>query len=1276
MFAVQGAAANDANERIDQLPVDRAALGTLIHLVQGLVRHGGSKPPRLWVVTRGTQPVQDSDPIILDQAPLWGVVRTAALEYPTLRCSAVDLCALAEEDDGRSVVQEMLADGPETLVAYRGGQRLVARLAAHVPPAAPALRRAASDEAYRLEIRAPGILDRLTLTAVTRMPPEPDQVEIRVHSAGLNFLDVLSALGLRPDQEGAGAAAAPGMECAGVITRVGSAVTTAAVGDAVIAVAPYSIGAYVRTPAAFVVPKPETLSFAAAAALPIAYLTAYYALQTLGRIRRGERILIHAAAGGVGLAAVHLAQRAGAEIFATAGSVEKRAYLEALGVQHTMDSRSLDFADEIMALTQGEGVDLVLNSLAGDAIPRSLATLRANGRFLEIGKRDIYDGTRLDMSLLKKNMAFYAIDLIPLLAAQPHLCREMLSELTELLAAGALPPLPYTEFPITEAAAAFRHMAQARHIGKIVITTGAGSAADKEAGPVLIAAEPGVVLHSDATYLVTGGLGALGLRLAAWLVQHGAQHLVLLGRHPATPETAVALAVLAGEGAEIVVKQADAASAADLSAVLDEIAQSLPPLRGVFHLAGVLDDGLLMHMNDERVARVLAPKAGGAWLLHCLTRHLELDYFVLYSSATAVLGSPGQANYTAANAFLDGLVHYRHRQGLPALSVNWGAWAGAGMAASGEQAGNLARYGILAMAPEEGLELLEQILPTSAVQVTALQADWQRLRQSFSQPLLAEMVDVNSAGAVPPRAANALYAQLRDLHPTERHPLVVDVIRQQLVQVLRTPAHQIGLQQPLSDLGVDSLTTVELIYRLEAELGVTIPLPVLLQGPTIASLATLTLEMLGLSQGSTSAVEPQPLAPDTRTQDRFAVAVTELAPEAELDPSIQFPASHKAAKVRPGHILLTGATGFLGTYLLHDLLATTDAQVHCLVRADNAELARTRLLQSFARAFPGEEPDAERIVVVRGDLAQPQLGLSAEGFERLAAQIDLVLHNGAQVNWLAPYARLRPVNVRGTEAIVRLAAQAGAIPIHYISSLAVFPVVGHTEQVTIDERTPLDHGGILHSGYTQSKWVAEKLIMAAQERGLPATIYRPSLIVGDSQSGAWFGDNIVATMLSSWITLGMAPDIEGEMDLVPVDYVSRAVVGLLSGGSNAGIYHLNSSRPVKAADLVDWLASCGYVLCKVPYPVWRAEMLRSDDTGRQLMLNAVGPLLALQISEDVGWLTHIPRFKNSTTLPSRIGGECPMVDAALLRKLVASMEQDGLISTKAAYPPELRMTSV
>ncbi|MFN8464899.1 MAG: thioester reductase domain-containing protein [Caldilineaceae bacterium] len=1271
MLAAPEGALNDASTETGQVPVDMAALRGLINLVQSLVRHGGPQPPRLWIVTRGTQPVYEGGQIVLDQAPLWGIVRTAALEYPALRCSAIDLCASPEEDDGRHVAQEVLANGPENLVAYRGGQRTVPRLVTHVPSRAPVMRTALPDEAYRLEIPAPGILDRLTLTAAVRVPPEPDQVEIRVHCAGLNFLDVLSALGLRPDQ--GSAAPSLGLECAGVITRIGSEVTTVAVGDAVIAVAPHSIGTYVCTPAALVVPKPQGLGFAAAAALPIAYLTAYYALHTLGRIRRGERILIHAAAGGVGLAAVHLAQRAGAEIFVTAGSAEKRAYLQSLGVRHTMDSRSLDFADEIMARTQGEGVDLVLNSLAGEAIPRSLATLRPSGRFLEIGKRDIYEGSRLDMGLLRKNIAFFAIDLIPLLMAQPQVCREMLYELTALLAGGALPPLPYTEYPITEASEAFRHMAQARHIGKIVINTQASA----EAGPVTIAAAPSAILRSDATYLVTGGLGALGLQLAAWLVQHGAKHLVLVGRHPATPDASATIAALAAQSADIVVKQADASSAADLYAVLDVIAQTLPPLRGVFHLAGVLDDGLLLHMNEEKVARVLAPKAGGAWLLHCLTRHLDLDHFVMYSSATAVLGSPGQANYTAANAFLDALVHYRRRQGLPALALNWGAWAEVGMAAHSEQAEGMARYGILGLPPQLGLELLQRTLPTSAVQVTALRADWPRLLKSFSQPMLAELAAGVSAGTAPAQhAAHRLHAQLRDLDPAERHGLVVNVIRQQLVQVLRTPAHQIGLQQPLSDLGVDSLTTVELIYRMEAELGVAIPLPVLLQGPTIASLAALALEMLGMSQAHAPASELQGTAPGAHTGERFAVAVTELTHEAELDPGIQFVSGATTSQVNPDHIFLTGATGFLGTYLLHDLLAATQAQVHCLVRATDTESARTRLMRNFARAFPWENLAIERVVVVLGDLAQPQMGLSTAEFDRLAEESDLVLHSGAQVNWLAPYTRLHGANVLGTETIIRLAARRGSLPVHYVSSLAVFPVLEHAQQVTIDERTSLDHGGVLHGGYAQTKWVAEKMVTAAQARGLSAAIYRPSLIVGDSKNGNWYGDNIVATMLRSWIELGMAPDIAGEFDLVPVDYVSRTIVGLLCDCRGSGVYHLNSSQPVTVANLVDWLRSYGFAIHKAPYAAWRAAMLRTDDAGRQLMLNAVGPLLALQVSEDVGWLTHVPRFENCNTVPLLAEGGCPAIDEALVQKLVSCMRQDGLIAASTSHPPELRSISV
>ena len=315
----------------------------------------------------------------------------------------------------------------------------------------------------------------------------------------------------------------------------------------------------------------------------------------------------------------------------------------------------------------------------------------------------------------------------------------------------------------------------------------------------------------------------------------------------------------------------------------------------------------------------------------------------------------------------------------------------------------------------------------------------------------------------------------------------------------------------------------------------------------------------------------QPVTPEAAAlDDHFARCVVDLEDEAILDPTIQFAPASAAAHVDPRQLFLTGATGFVGTFLLHDLLQATDAQIHCLVRAADPASGRAWLLQSLARSFPGEELAVERIVAVPGDLAQPQLGLTDATFDQLAEQVDLIVHSGAQINWLASYAALKPANVLGTAAIIRLAAHRRLKPLHYVSSVAVFPIIGQPAFPTIDEHTPLDHGGVLHGGYTQSKWVAEKLVAIAQMHGLPVAIYRPGLVVGHSKTGVWQGDNVIANMLRSWIELGMAPDIEAQLDLAPVDYVSRAMVQLLlcgggedaGEGTRAGIYHLNNPRTV------------------------------------------------------------------------------------------------------------------
>ena len=1254
------AAPNTAPQQETGVPLSQTTFLGLLHLVQALAQHDAVMAPRLWVVTRGAQSVTKNDQIILNQASLWGLIRTIALEFPRFRCSSIDLYANSESEEVVCIYQELQTDGAENQIAYHQEKRYVPRLTRYKQNSINRERPIMLGEAYRLEMSAPGILDNLRLTVTQRVEPEPDQVEIRVHSAGLNFLDVLSALGLRPDQTDS--ALILGMECAGTVTQVGKNVTNVKVGDEVLAVAPHSIGNLTRTLADLVILKPAKLSFQEAATVPIAYLTAYYALYTLGRLRAGERILIHSAVGGVGLAAVYLAQRLGAEIYATAGSPEKRAFLQQLGVQYVMDSRSLDFADEVMSFTNGEGVDLVLNSLAGEAIPRSLAILRANGRFLEIGKRDIYGRSRLDMGLLKKNIAFFAIDLIPLMTDMPTFCAELLESLFRMFDDDSLPPLPYIEFPIARAEEAFRYMAQAKHMGKIVIRA---ELSVDDMPLQIISQSRGAKIWNDGTYLITGGLGGLGLCVAEWLVEKGAHHLVLVSRSQPSPQVSNALIKLESQGVAIIAVQSDVSCATEVEALLKRIEESMPPLRGIFHAAGVLDDGMLLQMNGERFQRVIAPKVDGAWLLHQLTSHLDLDLFVLFSSATSILGSPGQGNYALANAFLDGLAHYRHRQGLPAISINWGAWSGVGMAEQLNRAEHLAQQGIIPFTPAQGVHMLEQILATPDVQVMAINVDWSRLLNRFAIPLLQEMAaDASVTHNAPGISASSdLRKKLQSLTPAEQQQAITDLLQKQIAQVLRTPILTVSPNQPLNELGIDSLMMVELVNRVESDLALTLPMSTLLQSPTIDKLSELVMSLLGSQMPSESDQNRTVDTADVIPDEHLVLHVEKLLGEAVLDPSIRITTSIIPVNATPSQLFLTGGTGFLGKFLLRDLLLKTSAQIHCLVRSEDDISGRQRLIQSIENTFPGEQLELGRIVVVSGDLAQPQFGLSQSAFDILAEQSDLIIHCGAQIKWLAPYDHLKPVNVFGTQSILQLAAYRRLKPLHFVSSLAVFPIVTNGASLTINERTPLAHDGMLYGGYAQSKWVAEKLVETALERGLPTMVYRPSLIVGHSQTGVWQGNNIIVNMLRSWIELGIAPDIEAHLDLISVDYVSDAIVRLaLCNGNEAGkIYHLNNSHTVSVGELIDWLIACGYAIRKMPYQAWRSEMLKRGDLRRQTILDSVGPLLALQVSEDVEWLGHMPHFGNLRTQHALKDMTCPSMDVSVFRTYVEYLKQTGAL---------------
>ena len=843
----------------DGLALQAAAVevtNSALELVQAL--DASAAAPRLWLVTRGAQPVGAPAPDLgVAQSPLWGLGRTIAIERPELRPTLIDL---DPADDGgvEALVGELLVGDAEPQVALRAGTRYVARL---TPRAAEATPVAARQAGLRLDISPRGVLDNLAWVPAQGTAPGQGQVAIEVEAMGLNFRDVLNALGMYP-----GDAGRLGSEFVGRVVALGPGVEAPVVGERVMGVGTETFATSVVTDAALVVPVPAGIDPEAAATIPIAFLTAHCALQEVAGLQRGQRVLIHAATGGVGLAAVALAQRAGAEVFATAGSPEKRALLASLGVAHVMDSRSLEFAEAIDAATAGLGVDVVLNSLTGDFIPASLRVTAPGGCFVEIGKRGIWEAARV--AAVRPDVAYHVLYLGDMFEREPARVQTMLGTLAAEFAAGRLSPLPYRVYPAVCAADAFRFMAQARHVGKIVLTPPAPAAAARVRG--------------DATYLITGGLGALGMLTAEWLHARGARHLALMGRSTPPPAVTERLARLTLDGTVVRVIRGDVARDEDVHAVLGEIARTLPPLRGVVHAAGVLADAVLAGQSRASLDAALAPKVAGAWNLHARCAGLALDFFVLFSSIASVLGSPGQANYAAANAFLDTLAARRRARGQHGLAMGWGPWREGGMAASLAER-DRRRWddqGVRPLTPVDALAALERALGTDAAHVTAATIDWTRyLSQLPDGPgrMLAELGTraVPRVAVAPAADRPELLHRLDGLPAARRSTAVLAHVREQVIRVLQlAPNHALDPERGLKDLGLDSLMAVELRNRLQASTGRVLPTTLAFDHPTVAAVARyLEREVLGLAVVDTNRT---PIADD---HGDLAEAVDRLSDE-------------------------------------------------------------------------------------------------------------------------------------------------------------------------------------------------------------------------------------------------------------------------------------------------------------------------------------------------------------------------------------------------------------
>jgi len=731
---------------------------------------------------------------------------------------------------------------------------------------APRLRKSASqrvEDPHQLVLQGLG-LDALTLRRLTPRDPDAGEVRIRVTAAGINFRDALMALGMYK-----GAPAPLGAECAGVVEAVGPGVSGFEPGDRVFGMAPACHATHAIARADMITKTPAALSDAEAASLPVASITADIGLHRLAGMKRSDRVLIHAATGGVGLAAIALARRVGAEVHATAGSDAKREILKRLGVAHIYDSRSTAFAEEILAATGGAGVRIALNSLTGAFVGATLKGLAPGGVLLEMGKREIWSPD--EVAAARPGIAYHVFDSGECAYADASIWARFVADILPAIVSGDIARPPVRKWTLARAGEAFRWMAQARHVGKLVLLPSARVAPKR-----------------DARYLVTGGFGGLGLLASEWLAERGARHLLLVGRSAPGDAAARRLEALRVKGIDVHVACADVADADAMRALI--AAPDAPPLRGIIHAAGVAPDAALHASTQGKIAAARHGKVEGAKVLRALTRDLDLDFFILYSAAGVMLGAPGQAAYAAANAELDALAMQWRSEGVSAFSVAWGAWAESGMFAAMPERAQAAWTvrGLSTFGPSQAFSALDRLMDQDLAYGLVANVNWARFFANAPAGLALEPFK-----AFAPKRAPALKteiemsepARLRSLPQAARREALELLIAERVRDLMSLPGDEvIGPQTPLRSAGLDSLMAVELRNGL-ARLG-RVPLPVRLvfDHPTIAAIADKLIAVWDLGAPASTAPDADLAGlSDTEAEALLEAELQELAAEGADD---------------------------------------------------------------------------------------------------------------------------------------------------------------------------------------------------------------------------------------------------------------------------------------------------------------------------------------------------------------------------------------------------------
>ena len=819
-FSPPAAAANEFDAIYATTPI---AL-VIAHLVQAFDREAKALPRMTLVSADIHQENKIRDISTCFNASIWGIGRTLRNEYPQTHCRLIDIdTGKSNSAKGLHNFIECNKDILEVSLRESGWYVPIARNL-HVD-------RLIQPEKIALELNCTptGDLNQLKFKRIACPVPENTEVVVKIASSALNFRDIMVALDALP----ASAVSSGfmqnslGIECAGEIVEIGKDVANFSVGDRVIALARNSISTFVTADVKFVYRIPNTLAFEQATGLPTAYVTALFCLEQAAKIKPGDSILIHSASGGVGLALVNLAQKAKANIFATVGTSDKAKFLNLTGVRQISDSRSASFVDDILEWTQGKGVDVVVNTLGRELAMANREILKPDGTFIELGKYENRENLHESILDLHPTAKIEIVDIDRMWNDDPDSLASYVNDTMKSFEQDRLPVLPYRVFPAQNTVDAFRHIASAHHIGKVVVSM-------TQLHRENFRNHPKTRISSNATYVIAGGSRGFGFATGLWLSENGAKNLVLISRAPESTDTLQKYRHKFEEsGTTIEVVKADITRLDQLQENLAKLDGNMPPICGVFHCAMEIDDRVLANLDANSYAKSTHAKILGAWNLHQVTRYMELDFFVLYSSVTSIVGPPGQASYSAANAFLDSFADYLRDRGIPATSVNWGAVSDYGYVADNSQTSveTVDKFGVFPLPAQRMLSLLNGALGSeSDNRIVIAGGTW---AQEVAQ---TRKFGCSTISSVKLSQNGQEGSKNTDSNNTDVQQKVLSCVS----RVLSIPRDAVDLHEPIVNFGIDSLLAVELSHLLRVESSIRISATSLLQPISIHEIASLS----------------------------------------------------------------------------------------------------------------------------------------------------------------------------------------------------------------------------------------------------------------------------------------------------------------------------------------------------------------------------------------------------------------------------------------------------